>query len=285
MARKSAKKQPLPISYWSHSSLMAFLRNPLTWYKRYVEHIYDIPTSPSAAVGRAGHAALEMFYKGANKEDAIAYGLRYLRGIADFELNFGAATSKKARREKRLSMEREYLQAIGFYLAKPPRHAVLGVEVRGVARIKGLRLPVKAISDLVVESRAVPGAVDVVDHKFVDSFSKQKGDKTLFVMQALFNYYVAEETFGRPVARFIVYECKKKRNANGGPQLRRYVINYADLAEEFRVFHRLLKDATDELARPRRYLPNPSDMFEGEESFALYRLGLVENPNPPSRRS
>jgi hypothetical protein len=42
------------------------------------------------------------------------------------------------------------------------------------------------------------------------------------------------------------------------------------------VFHRLISDATDEIMRPRKFLPNPSDMFEGENSFDIYRLGLLE---------
>ena len=31
--------------------------------------------------------------------------------------------------------------------------------------------------------------MDVVDHKFVDSFSAKRAGKTLFVLQALFNYH------------------------------------------------------------------------------------------------
>jgi hypothetical protein len=40
---------------------MAFLRNPLAWYKRYVEQVYDTPTGPAAVVGRAAHKALSIF--------------------------------------------------------------------------------------------------------------------------------------------------------------------------------------------------------------------------------
>jgi hypothetical protein len=42
------------------------------------------------------------------------------------------------------------------------------------------------------------------------------------------------------------------------------------------VFHRLIRDATEEIATRRTYLPNPSDMFEGENSFDIYRLGLLD---------
>lgn len=253
---------------------MAFLRNPLAWHKRYVEQVYDTPSNPSSIIGRAGHLALEHFYSDVPKELAIARGLEYLQNVADFEIEFGKAKTRKAKKEKRLAMEREYLQAIGFYLAKPPKHKVLGVEVRELAEVEGLPLPVKAISDLVVESSIEKGAVDIVDHKFVDSFSKSGATKTLFIIQAIFNYYTVQKLFGKPVRRFIVYECKKRKNADGSKQLRRYEIDYRDHAEDFVVFHRLLTDASAEILRRRIYLPNPSDMFEGENSFDIYRLGL-----------
>jgi hypothetical protein len=160
-------------------------------------------------------------------------------------------------------------------LERPPKHTVLEVEFKGMAKVPGLVLPIKAVSDLVVRSRVDPRGVDIIDHKFVDSFSKDKERKTLFVLQAIFNYYTVQQHLRQPVYRFIVYECKKTRNTDGKPQLRRYVINFKDCAEDFTVFHRLLKDATKEIMRKRIYLPNPSDMFEGENSFDIYRMELV----------
>ena len=276
--RKKAikKRKKLPIKHWSHSSLLAFLRNPLAWYTRYVEEVYDSPTTPAAVIGTAGHVALEHFYSGVSKEMSIQKGLEHVRSVADFELNFGKAKTLRAKREKRAQMEQEYLRAIGYYLAKPPRHKVRGVEVRGVVEVEGLPLPLKAISDLVVESRAEKGAVDIVDHKFVAAFSKGGATKSLFVLQAIFNYYTVSVLFGKPVRRFIVYECKKTKNADGSPQLRRYTLDYRDHATDFAVFHRLIKDATEEISRERTFLPNPSDMFEGDHSFDIYRLGLVD---------
>lgn len=254
---------------------MAFLRNPLAWYKRYVEEIYDTPRTPASIVGSAGHVALENFYSDVGKDVAIQMGLEYLRAIADADIDFGRAKTRSAKREKREEMEREYLQAINFYLAKPPKHKVLGVEVKGTVTVAGLPLPLKAVSDLVVESRVEKGAVDIVDHKFVAAFSKGGAEKPIFAIQAIFNYYTVSVLFNKPVRRFIVYECKKTKNANGKKQMRRYALDFNDLQAEFAVFHRLITDATAEISRPRVYLPNPSDMFEGDNSFDIYRLGLV----------
>jgi hypothetical protein len=275
---KRVEKPKLPIAYWSHSSLTAYLRNPLAWYKRYVKKIYDTPRTPASIVGSAAHLALEHFYQGAPYDTSIQEGLQYMRAIADFEINFGKNKSARAKKQKRASMEREYIQAIGFYLARPPRYKkVLGVEVRGFADVPGLPLPVKAISDLVVESRTIPGAVDIVDHKFVDSWSPNPLRKPLFLLQAIFNYYTVSELFERPVAHFIVIECKKTRNSDGKAQLRKYVIPYAELGEIFELFHRLVKDVTAEIATRKTFLPNPSDMFEGDDSFEVYRLRLIED--------
>ncbi len=275
MPKVKGVSQKLPIKHWSHSSLMSYLRNPLAWYKRYVEEVYDMPSSPSSVIGRSGHKALEHFYGGLPKEAAVELGLEYLRNIQDADINFGKAKSRLAKKRKRAAMEQEYLQAISFYLARPPRYDVLGVEVKGVAEVKGLKLPVKAVSDLVVRSKLDPKGVDVVDHKFVDSFSIGGADKSLFVIQAIFNYYTVREAFGKPVRRFIVHECKKRKNADGSRQVRKYVIDYADCKEEFAVFHRLINDATEDLSRKKYFLPNPSDMFEGQNSFDIYKLGLL----------
>ncbi|MBP6860344.1 MAG: PD-(D/E)XK nuclease family protein [Candidatus Pacebacteria bacterium] len=274
--KTSRRQKRLPIDYWSHSSVVSYLRNPLAWFKRYVMKIYDTPRTPAGIVGSAAHVAMEQFYLGATKEAATEAGLVNLRSVADFEINFGTAKTKKAKKAKREGMEREYLQAVGYYLARPPKHKVIGVEVRGYAKVPGHRLSIKAISDLVVESTIEPGALDIVDHKFVDSFSKEQGSKALFWLQAIFNYYTVSKVYGKPVRRFIVIECKKTRNANGKSQLRRYVIDYKDADEAFSVFHRLLKDVTYDLAHRKKFLPNPSDMFEGQDSFDVYRLGLAE---------
>ena len=43
--------------------------------------------------------------------------------------------------------------------------------------------------------------------------------------------------------------------------MRRYIIDFKELGEEYSLFYRLLRDATQDLAERRIFLPNPSDMF------------------------
>ncbi len=274
MASKNAVEYP--IAHWSYSSLITFLRNPLAWHKRYVEQIYDTPISPSGVIGRAAHTALEHYYSGIGKEGAVALGLEYLRNVADFEINFGKRVkSRRAQKKKRESMEREYLQAVTFFFTRPPAYKVLGVEAKATVEVSGLPLPIKAISDLVVKSSVDPRGIDVVDFKFVSAFSPYKAEKSLFVLQAIFNYYTAKKTFKKPVRRFVVHECKITRNADGSPQMRRYVIDFRTFRQEFIIFNRLVRDATAALSNMQVFLPNPSDIFEGENSLDIYRINLA----------
>lgn len=253
---------------------MAFLRNPLAWHKRYVELVYDIPQSPSSVVGRAAHIALQHFYGGLEQQAAVALGLEYLRHVPDFEINFGKRATKRAAKKKRESMEREYLQATGFYFEKPPRYQVVAVEHKATVEVSGLPIPIKAISDLVAVSKVDRRGLDIVDHKFVTAFTPHKGDRSLFVLQAIFNYYTVKKSFGKPVRRFIIQECKITRNADGSPQMRRHIIDFRTFRREFIVFNRLVRDATTALAGMKVFLPNPSDIFEGENSFDIYRINL-----------
>jgi hypothetical protein len=272
----NARKKKYPIKHWSYSSLISYLRNPIAWYKRYVEGVYDMPGSPAALIGQSGHVALQHFYSGLSKEEAIEIGLVYLRSIPDFEINFGKVSSKKGQKDKRKKMESEYKQAVNFYLERPPRHKVLGAEVKGLSRIPGIPIPVKAISDLVVLSRVDKNAVDIVDHKFVASYGSREIDNPLFMLQALFNYYTVLFTFKKPVRRFIVYECKKTKNRDGRPQLRRHLIDFREHENEFRFFHGLVADATKDLLTRKKFLPNPTDMFDGKESLEIYRQKLID---------
>ncbi|MEK7606056.1 MAG: PD-(D/E)XK nuclease family protein [Patescibacteria group bacterium] len=267
-------KGKYPIKYWSYSSLVTYLRNPLTWHKRYVEGVYDIPATPASIIGRSAHTALQYFYGGTPKDAAIELGADYLRNVPDFEINFGKAKSLRAKKVKRKEMEAEYRQAIGFYLDKPPKHKVLGIEVKAFAPITGVPIPIKAISDLVVVSTLDPRAVDIIDHKFVDSYGSVETDNPLFMIQALFNYFTVLYEFKKPVRRFVVYECKKRRNKDGRPQLRKHVIDFAKHRKEFALFHRLVVEATEDIRTRKLFLPNPSDMFEGKDSLEIYRFDL-----------
>ena len=64
------------------------------------------------------------------------------------------------------------------------------------------------------------------------------------------------------------------RNADGYPQMRRYIIDFRTFRQEFIIFNRLIRDATVALSSMQVFLPNPSDIFEGENSLDIYRINL-----------
>jgi hypothetical protein len=82
--------------------------------------------------------------------------------------------------------------------------------------------------------------------------------------------------YKKPVRRFLLYELKKRKNITGAPQLKRYVIDYTEQKATFEVFNRLVRDTTAQMLNTKHFLPNPSDMFEGENSFDIYRMGLMD---------
>ena len=74
-----------PIAHWSYSSLSLFLRNRFMFKKRYILKIYNDKTGPAAVVGKAGHAALEYYYKTGQKniEKSIEIGLQKIENTKD----------------------------------------------------------------------------------------------------------------------------------------------------------------------------------------------------------
>jgi len=99
-----------------------------------------------------------------------------------------------------------------------------------------------AIYDLVVESTLDKNAVDIVDFKFVESFSGLGARKTLFIIQAIFNFYTVREIYKRPVKRFILVDGGG--GAHGPPCEPLHYHGYIGMEAE------AVKDITDWIANP-----------------------------------
>jgi hypothetical protein len=261
------------IDHWSTSSMSLFLRNRLAFKKKYILKIYDDLTSPSAVVGKAGHKALESFYNGLEVTDAIAIGLKHINETSDSGINYG----KTGSREKML---KDYTQAINFYFEEMPEyHEILGVEKSITARIKDrngneLAIPAKAISDLIVRDKK--GDIWIVDHKFVSSYSDGDVDIPKFIMQGMFNFHTIEAEFGQAPRGVIFNECKIAKNKDGSNQLQPYKIEFSDNPADFALFYQIYNDCTAEISKPDvSFLPNFDDMFDGQNSFEIYRSGII----------
>lgn len=261
------------IDYWSYSSMSSFLRNQLDFKKKYILKVYDDPTSPSALVGQACHKAIELYFKGQEADAAIGEGLKLINQTSDAGIDYG----KTGSREKILS---EYNQAINmFFEEMPTPHEVLGVEEGITADCKTitgdpLSLPLKSFSDLIVRNRL--GELEVWDWKFIRSYTDADVDDFTKMLQAMFNYHTVAAKYGEAPKRMVFQECKITKNRDNTPQVQPYTIEFDQHIADFPVFYKLLDGCTTEVNRQDKlFLPNPGDIFSGQNSFEIFRSGVI----------
>lgn len=268
------------IDHWSYSSMSKLMSNPLAFKKKYVLKIYDDLDSPSAIVGKAGHKALEAYYNGKSVTEAIEVGFDYIGNISETGIDYG----KTGSREQILT---KYEQAIKFYFEElPSYHEILGVELEIVAEIETvdgqvLSVPAKSFSDLVTRNKL--GEIEIIDHKFVSSYTDGSVDNFGKFLQAMFNYHTVKAKFGEAPKRVIYNECKISKNRDNTPQLQPYVIEFdrEGIYGDFATFYSLYNACTKLISLPEMiFLPNPSDMFDGQNSFEVFRSGIIGVDRP-----
>lgn len=271
-----------PIDYWSYSSMSQLLRNPLAFKKKYILKIYDDISSPSAVVGQAGHKALEAYYNGSETHEAVGVGLEYINNLSDTGIDYG----KTGSREKILTA---YNQAINFYFEDMlTYHEILGVELGVTTKIEtvdGKELPLAAKGYFDLVTRNALGEIEVIDHKFVRTYSDESVDSFSHFMQGMFAYHILKAHFGEAPKRIIFNECKTTKNKDSTPQIQPYVIEFDGAMGDFATFYKLYYDCTQFVtADSVLYLPNPGDMFDGQISFEVYRSGVIGSEAPVAVR-
>ena len=267
-----------PIDHWSQSSLLMFLRNQLGFKKTYILKIYDFKNSPATVVGSAGHKALEMFYKGSKPEEAATIALDYVNKIKDDEVKWG----KTGSRDKII---KDFTSGFNGYLEEAPNYyKIVGVEKSITAFIEyqgnKLALPAKCKLDLIVENET--GEIDIIDHKFVTSYTGGEEDRGSFIIQAMFSYFTVLAEFGRAPKRIHFNEYKLSKNTNGDSQLQPYTIEFDQHPEYFEIFINLYNTATKVIADPNHlYLPNFQDKFDYDNTtFNDYKAQIITVESP-----
>lgn len=285
----SEKKITMPVSVLNYSSMTQLLRNPLIFKVKEILHVYSSKKSVSSMIGSAAHEALKTYY-GGNTELAvpadpveawqIAYsiGLKYLDQFPDQGINYG----RTGTRENMLS---GYAQAMQIYRESEPQyHEILVCEERLTGELKtpdGQQLPLPASGQPDLVHKRADGGIEVVDTKFVKSFTKYEDDDGLpnedyiKIIQAQFMIHLVKAAKGISVDRVLFREVKRTRNKEGGPQIRDYAIP-ADHEPYRIIFYNLYKDVVKFLSNPDViFLPNLSDPFDGQEAGLLYSQGLI----------
>lgn len=270
------------IDYWSYSSMSSLLSNPLAFKKQYILKQYDNISGPSSVVGSAGHKALEMYYKGLDQAAAIAEGLRYINDQSDMGINYGKTGS-------RAKIIDTYTKAIHWYFEEMRTpHEILGVEESITIEANSiygepLPLPIKVKIDLPTRNKL--GEIEIIDHKFVGSYSDGNEDNFRKWLQAMFNYHAAMAKYGEAPKRMIFNECKTSLNSKasaGQPQLQPYTYEF-DSTADFATFYKLYNDCTRQISLDGLlFLPNPNDIFDGQNTFEIYRAGIADVERPVS---
>ncbi len=275
-------QEPL-IAHWSYSAMSSLLNNPMAFKKKYVLKLYDDLTSPTGLIGNAGHKALEMYFKGMPVEAAVLEGQKIIDQQSDMGINYGKTGT-------RAGIIETYNKAINFYFDELPTfHELLGVEesiLEEIESISGgnLALPAKAKIDIVARNKR--GEIEVTDHKFVAYYTDPDVDNFKKWLQGLFDAYVIKAKYGEWPARIIYNECKTTKNKNGDAQIRPLVMEFSTADKA--TFEKLYNDCTAYVSRPDQlFLPNPSDIFDGQNTFELYRSGVmdVEAPTTVKKRT
>lgn len=295
MQNEQKKEALMPVDRLSYSSMVQLLRNPLIFKLKYILGVYDGKTSMSAMIGKAGHKAIQVYYGGdpeiatpADRDEARSLamdtGLKYLDQYSDVYINYG----KTGSREKMLET---YTKAMNFYFSEEPEYNnILLVEEKLNGEMKTidgdvLPLPGVGIPDIVEERK--DGSIDVIDMKFVKSFTDyenedgQPHEDYVKIIQSQFLWHLLRSVKGINATRMVFREIKTTENKPDketglkANQIRDYVIPFNH--EPYRIiFYNLYKDAVNFLKNPDSiYLPNLSDMLDGEQAGLLYAQGLI----------
>lgn len=285
------KTVQMPISKMHYSMLTQLLRNPLIFKLKFILGVYDGKVGMSGMIGRAAHEALKFYYggnldrpthadKNEARSEAIDLGLGYLADYSDIYIKYG----KLGSREKMLA---GYTKAMQFYFAEEPEYNdIIAVEEKLDAEIKTvdgdiMPLPAVAVPDLV--HRRKDGQVEIIDTKFVKSFTKYENDDGdvhedyIKIVQAQFLWHLLRSTKELTADRVVFREVKTSENKDGTQQIRDYVIPCNH--EPYRViFYNLYRDVVKFISNPDAvYLPNLSDPFDGEQAGLLYAQGLLNS--------
>lgn len=256
-----------------------FLRNPLAFKKQYIIKVYDSQKSPSSVVGSAAHKAVEAYLNGKTHEEAKSVGMDYINNLSETGINYGKTGS-------RAQIIAAYSQAVEFYFAefKMP-HRILGIEEKIVAKgtnIDGqpFPMPLKAVMDVISENEL--GEIEIIDHKFVKGYTDPNSDDFSKFIQAMFNYFTVKEKYGKAPARIIFNECKIGKNKDGSAQIRPWVFEF-DSPTNFVTFFNLFNHVVANINLPGyKFLPSPGDIFDGQNSFEVYRMGIIGVDAPVS---
>lgn len=283
LEKKKTKEVVYPISHWSHSAMMDFLRNPLMFKKKWILLIPDEESSMSQMIGKACHLALQTIFGGNDNKPvypdiarsapiAIEAGLEYLDSQPDSGIRYG----KTGNRELMLA---KYSKAIQWYIDEMPEVDVVSVEETMQENLIGpdgqpFAIPMKGKTDLIIRKKN--GRLRIWDHKFVSAYTNPDDENAVKILQAMFLFNLVKEAHGEEPEDIIFRECKTTENKDDTVQTKEWGITYADVPHYQTFFLKLYDDCTKALIRPdAMFLPNIGDPMSGDQSLFIYQQNLL----------
>lgn len=275
----------MPIDRLHYSMMTQLLRNPLIFKMKYVFNVYDVKIGTQGMIGRAGHAALKAYYGGdadhiligeleERQAQAIELGHAYIAENAHL-VDFGKTGSHE-------SLIKGYSQAMQFYFSEEPQyHEIVICEEKIEAQMKTLEgqqfpMPAAGIPDLV--HKREDDKFEIVDTKFVKSFTDPESEDYIKIIQSQFLFFLLLASRGIKAERMVFREIKTTENKGenaGKSQIQDYVIPYDHTQYHF-FFYNIFNDVVSFLRNPNAiFLPNLSDVFDGEQAGLLYAQGLI----------
>ena len=224
------------VDSWSYSGVATFARNEKEFERRY---IYREPSrrSPTTVAGTAYHAALQLFFE--NLRDGIQTPITAMQEQAYAEIDKMEANQWKLGK-KTPSVEscieaatKTATALIEFFYKEQAVYtddiaAVIGVELKleSWLIVNGVDIPLPCHGqiDLVVETP--DGRRAIVDHKSKTAYTDESELGFTGAKQAIV-YALNWEAHnpGLPIDEVWYVENKSSKNKDGGPQLRKMVIN------------------------------------------------------------
>jgi hypothetical protein len=256
----------MALTHLSYSAIVTYLRNPFEFRKRYILKINDERVSPAMLVGKAVHKAIEMLYKGQSLATAQDAGFALIEA-AQGNVDYGKNGSIEKIRE-------DFLQTLEHFMQERPTYTgEIDAELIMQTPVRGLKLPVKAVADLVVRNES---GIVLVDWKKVQGLlSPEDPTPPEYEIQAFTNYLATKGTFGTYPVRMDFVQIKTSKNKNGEPQvvLRSIDFQTPEWAARVKQLKRLTNAIVRDVSRKTKlYMLNPSDMFndgtEWEEFLA-----------------
>lgn len=260
------------LQHLSYSAVTKYLTNPYEFHRVYLERKYRDDTSPAAAVGKAMHKAIEMFYKGSQISSALEAGEGELQK-QKHQIRFGKTGST----EKCLAEYRK-LASIFFNAPVFNPNKVVSVEEQIVAEVEGVNIKLKAITDLL--GKADNGDLIILDWKKVSTYTDptvvigydedgtpqtEEMVPAKYLIQAYFNYQTVKTKYKQEPKSIIFVEIKASKNEDGSPQIRQYHIDltHETVLKDFARITQLVNHIASEVEHRSSWMPNFDDMFVG----------------------